>query len=499
MATIVHVIERFSSGGPERALLTTVKYANRMGLEQRHIVCALEAAASPIALRHARRLGVSVYRQPDKETLRQRLAQADVVVLHFWNNPAVYEFLRGDWPAMRLLLWAAVYGHQPPQIIPREVVDFADRVLVTTPGSLQLSSFSQVEPDKVGLLYSPIDVDRLQGFTPRSHNTFNVGYIGTVNFTKMHPRYVSMSTAVSIANVRFIVVGGGPQDELARQVQQLGVLDRFDFRGHVEDIRSVLEILDVFGYPLCEDTYAAAEQALLEAMWVGVPPVVFPYGGIEALVTHRQTGWVVHSEEEYTQALEFLYAHPEERQRLGENARQYVRRTFDPQSIVQELARIFQHLQQQPKRQRTWPTNEKRPAAWFVQALGTQAGSFAVSLNEKAWPELLAADEAIAKASVNLRGGEGGIIHYRNHYPHEPYLRLWTGLVLEAQGHEQKALAEYTAAVELGFDHWRAHWYIARIAQRLQQPQLALQAVQTVVQKQRDFGPGHTLLKKFTQ
>jgi glycosyltransferase involved in cell wall biosynthesis len=499
MTTVVHVIERFTGGGPERALLTAVRCANRAGLEQRHIICALEAAASPFALLHARRLGVIVYRQPEAETLRQQLAGADVVVLHFWNNPAVYEFLRGDWPATRLLLWATVYGHQPPQIILPELVNFADRLLVKTPGSLRLPPFFRVGPDKAGLLYSPIDADRLQGFTSRAHNTFNVGYIGTMNFTKMHPRYVPMSAAVDVANARFIVVGGGPHDELTRQVRQLGVSDRFDFRGHVEDIRSVLETLDVFGYPLCEDTYAASELALLEAMWVGVPPVVFPYGGIEALVTHQQTGWVVHSEAEYTHALAFLYSHPEERQRLGENARRHVRKTFDPQSIVQELARIFQHMQQQPKRQRAWPTNDKRPAAWFVQALGTQGGPFAISLNEKAWPSLLSADEAIAKASVNLRGGEGGIIHYRNHYPHDSHLRLWTGLVLEEQGHEQKALAEYTAAVELGFDHWRAHWYIARIAQKLQQPQLALQAAQVVVQKQCDFGPGHALLKKFTQ
>ena len=76
MLSIVHVIERFASSGPERALLAGVKYGAHMDFEQQHTVCALEPAASPISILKARRLGVTVHRQPDEETLQRELAAA---------------------------------------------------------------------------------------------------------------------------------------------------------------------------------------------------------------------------------------------------------------------------------------------------------------------------------------------------------------------------------------------------------------------------------------
>ena len=72
----------------------------------------------------------------------------------------------------------------------------------------------------------------------------------------------------------------------------LGIGDRVEIRGPVENIRTELEGFDVFGYPLVEDTYATSEKALQEAMWVGVPPVIFGYGGLCDLVEHDRTGLV---------------------------------------------------------------------------------------------------------------------------------------------------------------------------------------------------------------
>jgi len=73
------------------------------------------------------------------------------------------------------------------------------------------------------------------------------------------------------------------------------------------------------------------------------------------------------------------------------------------------------------------------------------------------------------------------------YYPHDPHLRLWSGLVLERQGDAQKALEEYTAAIELGIAHWRAHWYLARVAEKLNQHSMAHSSAQYVVRLAPDF------------
>ena len=110
----------------------------------------------------------------------------------------------------------------------------------------------------------------------------------------------------------------------------------------MEDIRSVLESLDVYGYPLCPDTYAAAELNLQEAMFAGLPVVTFPHGGIGKLVQHGETGMLVNTPEEYAQAIEQLYQNPAERARLGApTALGFAQRYWGAESAAREFQRSF--------------------------------------------------------------------------------------------------------------------------------------------------------------
>ncbi|NJN82955.1 MAG: glycosyltransferase family 4 protein, partial [Caldilineaceae bacterium] len=124
------------------------------------------------------------------------------------------------------------------------------------------------------------DFERLAGLQAKAHHTFNVGYIGAVDFVKMHPNFVALCGRVDVPKVRFLVYGsGGGLETLRRQAEALQVAKRFEFGGYLDDIRPLLQRLDIFGYPLCEGTYASAEMVLQEAMFAGVPPVIFDYGG----------------------------------------------------------------------------------------------------------------------------------------------------------------------------------------------------------------------------
>src|SRR5262249_40502507 len=140
-----------------------------------------------------------------------------------------------------------------------------------------------------------------------------------------------MSAAVDLPEVRFVVCGGNQRQEelLRREAERYGAAERFELLGFVELLKPVLERLGVFGYPLCTDTYATSEQSLQEAMYAGLPSVVFPHGGLGYLVEHEQTGLVVRTPAEYTAALERLGRRPAERERLGRNAREYARRVFN--------------------------------------------------------------------------------------------------------------------------------------------------------------------------
>ncbi len=496
---ILHIIQQLSLGGAARSMIATAKYSSRMGIAQQHRIISL-LPGLPEAVSLAETEGMYVINQVNQETIGREIEAADIVHIHFWNNPEIYELLYSELPAMRLVLWFKIIGDKPPHIITKELLEYTDFAIVTSLYTLELPVFENLSSEKknssIDVVYGIADFDRLRDFKPQPHNKFNVGYIGTVDFAKMHSNYVGMSAKVNIPNVKFIVCGG-INNYLQQEAEKLGVRESFDFRGYVEDIRSVLEILDVFGYPLCEDTYATSEKSLQEAMWAGVPPVVFPYGGVKKLVIHNRTGLIVNNEVEYKNAIEYLYFHPEERLRLGRNAREYARQNFHPEQATKKINEIYDRLLQQPKRKRRWSIEKISGAELFIQSLGNAASNFSVSLTSANISELLAAENQIAGSSPVLCNRDGGgIFNYRNYYSKDGYLRLWSGLVLQKQGQHHQAISEFTAGINLGCNHWRIWFYLAISAEKINRLDLAEKILRQVREKAPNFTPATEIFQK---
>lgn len=444
---ILHVIDRLSGGGPTRSMLALAKLQRRAGLPHRHRALVLQAPVYPIARALAIQAGVELIMEPDDDALWQAAAAADIVLLNFWNNPLIYEFLRRSLPPMRLLVWMQVVGNTAPQIITRTLVDFADECVVTTPASLALPAFERAPPPP--MIFGIADFDRLTA-VQQPHDGFNVTYIGSLNFAKLHPDFIPMSAAIQVPEARFIVCGEQP-DMLKAQASALGAAHRFDFRGFVEGIGPVLALSDVFGYPLCVDTYATSEKSLQEAQWMGVPPVVFPYGGIAHLVEHGVSGLIVHTADEYRASIEWLHDNPGERLRLAEGAKVWARARFDGTTLARQFDTVFGAMMETPKRERAWPHREDAtPSGHFIESLGEAGAAFAVSKTASDPGVQAAADRRIAASSLLLANGEGGILHYRNTYPDDPYLRYWTTLVLIGQGRHEAARREWAAAQACG-------------------------------------------------
>lgn len=505
MIRILHIIDTISGAGPTRSLISLARYASKNGLNQQHKVIALKKEAYPISLLLAKQAGIDLLRNPDEETIREEMIEADIVQLHYWNNPTIAEFLRSDWPSMRMLIWFKVFGKYQPQVITKDLLDYSDFALATSPDTLNLPVLKEkVSEGSADYVYGIADWSRLKNLEKRAHESFNVGYVGTVNFTKMHPNYVEMSTGVSIPNVQFIVCGGGIEDQLEEKAAALNATEKFDFRGYVENIRSVLEVLDVFGYPLCEDTYATSEKSIQEAMYAGVPPVVFPHGGCRDLVQHEKTGLIVHNEREYREAIEFLYHNPDFRKELGQHAAKYAREAFDSEKAVQKMHRIYEKMMDQPKRKRQWKRKAsspsyQSPSEIFMENLGDRGDSFMISRSSTDSDEMLLAESKIAKASPLLVEGEGGINQYRNQYAEDAWFRLWSGLCLQEKGEHEKAINDFNSAIHLGFTPWRIHWYIAKSAKYLNDQSRLNHALQKVKKEAPDSVTEDECLNQITQ
>lgn len=453
---VVHVIQALSRGGAARSLLATATAASDL----ESIIVSL-TPADPWMASQAQAAGLALIDTPTAGRLRAELGAADIVTVHFWNSPELYAFLRGDLPPLRLAVWAHVAGDTPPHIVTSQLVEMADIVVAASPYTARLPVFGDPPP----VIVDAADLERVRMVERRPHATFNVGYVGTVDFAKMHPQYVELSMRVEIPDARFIVCGsGGGFAELEAQVKKLGADDRFELVGYVEDVGRVLAGLDVFGYPLAPGNYSASDLALQEAMSAGVPPVVLPYGGTHTLVRDGETGVVAPDESEYPRAIERLHRNPRQRARLGRNAREEAA-NWGPDRAAEAWSAVYERLLQLPKRRRAWPADRLTGAAAFVESLGGTAPEFAASLNA---PDDEAAREAelliAAAGPVLTSAGGGGVLHYRRHDLADGRLRLWAGLILEAAGQNALAVAEYDRAAALGCAPTRVHSYLARAA-----------------------------------
>ena len=352
--SVVHVVPRLSMTGPVRGIAAEAKYASRLGIERAHRVVALERELSPAAVLLLRREGIALTVRPTPSELVDVVREADLVLVHFWNCPSMFEFLLRPLPATRMVAWIETQGLDAPQVVPDALIDFVDDVLLTTPVTLAspaLSRRRQSEPPMVAPGIA--DMDRLEAWQPVDHEGFVIGYVGTVNAGKLHPRFVELCAAVDVPDARFVVYGaGGGEAALREEAAARGLGDRFEVKGHTEDLAAALGEMDVFGYPLRPDTYASSEKAIQEAMWVGIPPVVFPFGGVRELVRPGVDGLIADDEAQYVQHLERLAADPELRDRLGAEARRRAREVFDPIALTSRLDDFFTRALAVPKRAR---------------------------------------------------------------------------------------------------------------------------------------------------
>ena len=477
MIKILHLFQELSPGGALRAGLAIAKYSSKLGEYEHRFMRIDPGRPNSIGVDLVRQQGFEAIIPADDAQISAQIESADIVHIHWWNSPEMNLFLRRPLPAARMIGWFHVGGHVAPQVILPEHIAYFDRAVACSPHTALAPAFMQLAPleriNRTSMIYGPADFERLHGTQPKPHSGFNIGYIGTVDFLKMHPDFVELHAGLNIPALKVIVCGhGGALQALQEQIIAQRLEHIFEIRGQVDDIRSVLEICDVYGYPLCPQTYAASELTLQEAMYAGVPPVVFPYGGVRELVFDNFSGLVVRSAAEYRSALEHLYRDVADRKRISQNARNYAQQIFGAENAAIKFDALYQELVAQPKQRHFFATinpvkrNQQviaEGAALFIESLGGQHSEFEASYLAQSNDDQRSADEKIAKMHTLLFSG--GVLPYRNRFQDDPFLRYWSGVGYYARGEYMGALAEFVDAFNLGLTQWRVALRVVRAAE----------------------------------
>lgn len=369
MTILVTHITPHLGGGVGKALATLVAGVEPQDSDIRHRILCLEQPEKTHFFDQIRAHGTPVLISPTSAQLAEEIARADIVQLEWWNHPAIFAALCSFEPLpMRLLVWCHTSGLYNP-LIPSPLLDVAHSFVFTSPCSLQAANVQAHLPNEKFLtISSACGLPNQHAAERPSDQPMRVGYLGSLNFSKLHPEFVRYLAAVEQPDFRVRIYGDCQNEAILRkQCAAVGRPDLLDFRGYVTDVAEALSQLDVLAYLLNPRHYGTAENALLEAMAMGVVPVVLDNPAESSIVNHEQTGLVVHSPGEFAAAIDWLVKHPQERRAIGQRAAEQVARQFTTERMQNAFANTYDTLISRQKRDIAFqPLFGHTADAWFL-------------------------------------------------------------------------------------------------------------------------------------
>jgi glycosyltransferase involved in cell wall biosynthesis len=298
-------------------------------------------------------------------------AAADIVQFEFWNHPRLFECLaRCAFSPMRSVFWSHVSGLFRPVIQPG-LIEQAARFVFTAEASRSIPAVALL-PEAVQGKLSVINSGF--GFTggsrrakPRGESPA-IAYLGTVDFIKMHPWFFDAVDRLSGDDLHVSVWGAvDPLGKAAARARAMRHPARIHFGGQTADPATALSQADIFFYPLQPDHYGTAENALIEAMSLGLVPVVLNNPTEAAIIRHGETGFVARSLDECVDLLQMLLRSPQTRDSVSRNAARDVAETRTSAHSAREFMTLWEGLLREPPKPHDFRSViGGDPANWFL-------------------------------------------------------------------------------------------------------------------------------------
>ena len=179
-------------------------------------------------------------------------------------------------------------------------------------------------------------------------NTFLIGHAGRLDPMKDHPTFLRAAALVCLErnDVRFLCVGGGPQDQdYARRLQalalELGISEKVIWAGTRPDMAAVYSAFDLFALSSYSEGFP---NVIGEAMACGVPCVVTDTGDSALIV--GETGITVAPRNAEALAAGIVSCLERNMTEMGARARTRILESFSVERMVRETERaILQSLE----------------------------------------------------------------------------------------------------------------------------------------------------------
>ncbi len=345
-------------GGAERQALALVRNSNPMAVRFSAInCCAAEhllapefaAAGCPVTLLDKFSMSYPAFLWK----LRRMLREFKPDVVHTWLYAPCFW---GRFAAITAGVPGIVASTRTGSVYSRWYESFIDRALsrrtavrIANSEGVRDSLVQRVglRPGSIRVIYNGVDAERLAPTADRDTLRRRFGWpkdapvllsVGRLVREKNYPMLLRVIASLrkGIPALRAAIAGWGAAEQSLHDLRaEMKLTDAVEFLGRREDVADLMAAADIFVMPSISEGFS---NALLEAMWVGMPVVATRVNGAVEIIRDGENGLLVDvgDEQAFAAAVVDLLADQPRRDRVGRQASTDVRRRFSIDRMVAE-------------------------------------------------------------------------------------------------------------------------------------------------------------------
>ncbi len=180
----------------------------------------------------------------------------------------------------------------------------------------------------------------------RAADAIRFVYLGRLDIEKALDRMIEgFAQLPAYPVVKLILAGDGPCGEALKTLTiRLGIADRVEFTGRIDDVAPLLKTADFY---ISTSVSEGMSNALLEAMSHAVPPLVSRVSGVEDMLVDGVSGLLFDADDQtaYVAKLRAAMEMPlTVRRQIGQAAAETVRERFSMDSVAEQHLALYAKL-----------------------------------------------------------------------------------------------------------------------------------------------------------
>jgi len=195
-----------------------------------------------------------------------------------------------------------------------------------------------IDPDR----FRPRDKKQTRIALGLNPNTNYIGIVATLRSWKGHLYLLDAFAQIKGANWELVIIGDGPmQGPISEKINELGLKEKIHMVGQQNNPEEWMAALDIF----CLPSYAneGVPQAILQAMFTGLPIITTPVGAIEEAVQDGKSALIVEPQDSNTlkTAIQSFINHTDLGEKLGDFAQKTALSLYTKKNMLNDMQRIF--------------------------------------------------------------------------------------------------------------------------------------------------------------